>query len=111
MMPASEFTLPFAPHDQGWLDLRELLASAAREIHFSAVSSETRHGPALLMIARNLAALAMSIPMLSAQRSGQVAPGALVEASTLLAAQVLQHCPYRSGDDSGRKQIVRQKNA
>jgi hypothetical protein len=97
-MARAEFTPP--RRDQAWLDLRERLGRAARETHFSATSPGTSHGAVLLAIAGNLAALAMSIPLGPAQPS----PSQLVEASTLLAAQLLQHRKLR--DDSGRKQIT-----
>lgn len=80
----SEFTLPLAPRDLGWIELRERLARAAREIHFSAVSVDAVNGSALLAIAGDLAALAMSIPL----SPSQGAANGLVDASTLLAAQV-----------------------
>jgi hypothetical protein len=85
----SEFMLPLAAHDQGWIDLRDRLGRAARELHFFAVSSEAVDGASLLVIAGNLARLAMSIPMCPAQATS----GGLVDASTLLAVQVLQREP------------------
>jgi hypothetical protein len=80
----SQFRLPLSERDRGWVDLRERLARAAREIHFVAVSSEAMNGAVLLVIAGNLADLAMSIPM-------SPAPIGLVDASTLIATQVLHH--------------------
>jgi hypothetical protein len=75
-----------SPRERGWIDLRERLAHAAREIHFSAFSSGTPNSAALLAIAGNLAGLAMSIPLEPA-RVGSSGP---VDASTLLATQILQ---------------------
>lgn len=63
MAARSEFTLPLSPRDQGWIDLRTRLARAAREIHFSAFSGAELNSGALLVIAGNLAGLAMSIPL------------------------------------------------
>jgi hypothetical protein len=83
----SEFTPPLTARDQEWIKLRERLARAARELHFLAVSIDTGMGAALLSISANLAGLAMSIPMCPVQRAG----GGLVDAPTLLAAQILQH--------------------
>jgi hypothetical protein len=92
-MAMTEFRPPTRSLDQGWLDLRERLARAAREIHFSAVSDETNHGAMLLTIAGNLAALAMSIPGLSARSAARKAPTPLVESTTLLNTQILKDRP------------------
>ncbi len=73
-MAMREFSNVLSPRDQGWLDLRERLARAAREMHFSATSLETGHGAALLMISGNLATLAMSIPMPSYPAAAERAP-------------------------------------
>jgi hypothetical protein len=81
----SEFCLPLSDRDLGWVDLRERLARAAREMHFAAVSSEAVNGAVLLALAGNLAELAMSIPLCPTP------PAGLVDVSTLLAVQVLQH--------------------
>jgi hypothetical protein len=89
----SEFKLPLAPRDQGWIELRERLARAAREMHFFAVSSEAGNGAALLAIAGNLAGLAMSIPLSPTPSSG----GGCVKPSTLCATQILQN--GREGGD------------
>ncbi|HEY8696688.1 MAG TPA: hypothetical protein VIM02_03660 [Rhizomicrobium sp.] len=89
----SEFMLPLAPHDLGWIELRDRLGRAARELHFFAVSNEAVDGASLLVIAGNLARLAMSIPMGPAEAMS----GGLVDASTLLAAQVLQREPGMTG--------------
>jgi hypothetical protein len=110
-MAVREFSLPLSPRDQGWLDLRERLARAAREIHFSAISREASHGATLLMIAGNLAALAMSIPMPSRPAPPLCAPTGLVEPYTLLAVQLLQQRPDGSRDGDGRSQIIRRGNA
>jgi len=95
----SEFQLPLAPRDRSWLDLRERLARAARELHFSAVSNEAGNGPTLLMIAGNLAGLALSIPMSPA--ANQENSGGIVDASTLLATQILQREMQTNGDAAG----------
>jgi hypothetical protein len=89
----SEFMLPLAAHDLGWIELRGRLGRAARELHFFAVSNEAVDGASLLVIAGNLARLAMSIPMCPAEAMS----GGLVDASTLLAAQVLQREPATDG--------------
>jgi hypothetical protein len=93
----SEFTLPLTPRERGWLALRGRLARAARELHFSAVSNEAVNGPTLLVIAGNLAGLALSIPMPPAPT--QAPSGGLVDASTLFAAQILQR-DMQTGDDA-----------
>lgn len=80
----SEFRYPLSPRDKGWIELRERLARAAREIHFVAIGSDTVSGPTLLAVAENLAGLAMSIPL----SPTQTAPARLVEVSTLLSAQL-----------------------
>ena len=102
-MALTEFTPGPGGRDQAWLDLRDRLGRAARELHFSATSpgAGSGHGATLLAIAGNLAALAMSIPIGPAQTS----PSQLVEASTLLAAQLLRNRP-RARDGSGRRQIT-----
>jgi len=82
----SEFTYPLSRRDRGWIELRERLARAAREIHFVAIASDSVNGPALLNVAENLAGLAMSIPMSPIPEM----PGGLVDVSTLLAAQALR---------------------
>jgi len=89
----SEFMRPLAAHDLGWIELRDRLGRAARELHFFAVSSEAVDGASLLVIAGNLARLAMSIPMFPVPATS----GGLVDASTLLAAQVLQREPATDG--------------
>ena len=80
------YALPLTPRDQRWLVLRDRLARAARDMHFSAVSSDAMNGAAMLVIAGNLASLALSIPVKSASDMA-IGP---VEASTLLATQILQ---------------------
>jgi hypothetical protein len=91
-----EFTLPLGPHDQGWIDLRERLACVARELHFIAISSGSTNGAELLVAARYFAGLAMSIPMCPAQQT----LGGPVEASTLLAAQILGHEARTAADSA-----------
>ena len=93
----SEFKLPLTPHDRDRLELRELLARAARDLHFSAVSGEAANGPALLVIAGNLAGLALSIPMPPAPAKDT--SGGLVAASTLFATQILQRDRQTDGND------------
>jgi hypothetical protein len=110
-MAVREYSQPLSPRDQGWLDLRERLARAAREIHFSATSREASHGASLLMIAGNLAALAISIPMPSYPVTPHCAPTALVEPYTLLAVQILQQRPDWNRDSDGRSQIIGRGNA
>lgn len=94
----SEFTLPLSPRDRGWIDLRERLANAAREIHFSAFSSGTPNSAALLAIAGNLAGLAMSIPLEPA-RASSTCP---VDTATLIATQILQleHRPQSNSNST-----------
>ena len=92
----SEFKLPLTPHDRERLELRERLAHAARDLHFSAVSGEAANGPALLVIAGNLAGLALSIPMPPAPVKDT--SGGLVAASTLFATQILQRDRQTDGD-------------
>jgi len=87
----SEFALPLSVRDQEWIELRERLARAARSMHFVALSSDAVNGPMLLVVAGRLAELAMSIPMCPTQ------PAGLVDASTLLATQILQHCQPTGG--------------
>jgi len=82
----SEFTLPLSARDREWIALRERFGRAAREMHFVAVSNEAVDAAALLMVAGTLAQLAMSIPRCPAMALS----GGPVDASTLLAAQVLQ---------------------
>ena len=94
----SEFKLPLTPHDRERLELRERLARAARDLHFSAVSGEAANGPTLLMIAGNLARLALSIPMPPALPLGT--SGGLVDASTLFATQILQRDMQTDGDNT-----------
>ncbi|HEY0282988.1 MAG TPA: hypothetical protein VGC27_10245 [Rhizomicrobium sp.] len=91
----TEFKLPLLPRDRGWLELRERLARAARDLHFSAVANENGNGPALLMIAGNLAGLALSIPL----RPNPISSGGLVDASTLYATQILQRDTTDDGED------------
>ncbi|MGA7675194.1 MAG: hypothetical protein WCA78_09135 [Rhizomicrobium sp.] len=87
----SEFALPLSPRDRGWLDLRERLARAARDLHFSAVSHDAVNGPTLLVIAGNLAGLALSIPMRpTPPKTMSDGSGRLVDASTLFNTQILQ---------------------
>jgi hypothetical protein len=83
----SELLSPWASRDRGWLELRVRLARAAREMHFSALSSDAVNSAALLAMAENLANLAISIPMNPAA-SG--IPSRPVDASTLVATQILQ---------------------
>ena len=90
----SKFKLPLAPRDRGLIDLRERLACAARELHFSAVSGDATNGQTLLVIAGNLAGLALSIPARPAQQRS----GGLVDASTLFATQILQRGMEPRGD-------------
>ena len=98
----SEFALPLSPRERGWVELRERLARAARELHFSGFASNAGNGPALLVIAGNLAGLALSIP----ERPVCAPPtqGGLVDASTLFATQILQRGSQTDGDtaDVGR---------
>ena len=81
----SEFESLLDERARAWTDLRERLARAARELHFAGIASQTREGSALMAIANSLAGLAMTIPMPPAH--GLNGP---VEASTLLATQILQ---------------------
>ena len=92
----SEFALPLSPRERGWVELRERLARAARELHFSGFASNAGNGPALLVIAGNLAGLALSIP----ERPVCAPPtqGGLVDASTLFATQILQRGGQTDGD-------------
>jgi hypothetical protein len=99
----SEFALPLPPHDQERLELRERLARVARELHFSAVSNDAANGPALLVIAGNLAGLALSIPMSPTPSQGT--PGGMVDASTLFATQILQ----RGTQTDGGAAVFREK--
>lgn len=70
----SDLAVAHGSRAQGWIDLRERLARAAREIHFFAVASDAVNGTALLKISGNLAGLAMSIPL----RPSRTAPIGLV---------------------------------
>jgi hypothetical protein len=88
-----EFTLPLSPRDKGWVELRARLACVARELHFVAVSNGAVNSSMLLVAARNFAGLAMSIPMSPAQTKF----GAIVDAPTLLAAQVLGRAAQTAG--------------
>jgi hypothetical protein len=103
MMSMSQFALSPSRHDQGWFNLREGLTRAAREVHFSAVSPETNQGSALLTLAGNLAALAMSIPAQSVPNPVPGMPGPLIEASTGVAVQTLGRGPYTSEIDGDQK--------
>ena len=96
----SEFALPLTPRDQSWLQLRERLARAARELHFSAVAGDATNGPTLLVIAGNLAGLALSIPMGPAPppASAPDSFGGLVDGSTLFATQILQRGRQTDGE-------------
>jgi len=94
----SEFALPLTARERGWVELRERLARAARELHFSAVSDRSANGPTLLVIAGNLAGLALSIPARTV--CAPAIPGGPVDASTLFAAQILQ-C---DGQDTDRRE-------
>jgi hypothetical protein len=93
-----EFTLPLAARDRNWLDLRERLARAARDMHFCAVSSEAANSTALLVIAGNLAQLAMSIPMSPVQ----AVLGGLVEPATPFAAQIPRRDQQMCDGDQAR---------
>jgi len=88
-----EFTLPLSVRDQEWIALRERFARAARDMHFVAVSSDAVNGAMLLAVAGSLAELAMSIPLCPAPTT------VLVDASTLLATQILQQ-GGRTDDDA-----------
>jgi hypothetical protein len=110
-MAMHELSNVLNPRDQGWLDLRERLARAAREMHFSATSQETSHGAALLMISGNLATLAMSIPMPPRPAAAACAPTALVDPYTLLAVQILQQRTDWNRDGDGRRQLAGPANA
>lgn len=67
-------------------EFRERLARAAREMHFFAHSSSSENAAALLAISKDLAGLAMSIPL----EPAHAASAGLVDASTLFATQILQ---------------------
>lgn len=88
----NESTLPENDRDVGWFELRERLASAARETHFFAFSAEASNSAAILMISGRLADLAMSIPL---EPSHNASVG-LTDASTLFATQILQLDHHRS---------------
>jgi hypothetical protein len=92
-MAIVEIDVPLRSREQGWRDLRERLARAAREIHFSAVTCENDRGAVLLTIAGNIAALAMSIPLCLVENYVQPPPVCLVDSTTLLATQILQKLP------------------
>ena len=85
----SEFALPLSARDREWVELRERLARAARDMHFVAVSNEAVDAAALLAVAGTLAKLAMSIPMCP----DRPIFGGPVDASTLLATQILRGGP------------------
>ena len=105
-----EFALPLTPRERGWLELRERLARAARELHFSAVSGDAANGPTLLVIAGNLAGLALSIPMQpSPAQATSDGSGGLVDASTLFATQILQRAMQKDGNATGAAAIYREK--
>ncbi len=89
-----EFAPTLAARDQAWMDLRERLSAAARDMHFFAFSSDAVNGAAILMISANLARLAMTIPLHPAPTPG----GGPVDASTLFATQILQLDPRKAGD-------------
>lgn len=95
----SEFALPLTARERGWVELRERLARAARELHFYGYANEAGNGPTLLLIAGNLAGLALSIPIRPI--SVPAMPGGLVDASTLFATQILQRNGRTDGDRSG----------
>jgi hypothetical protein len=105
-MARSGFPPPPNPREQGWLDLRERLARAAREIHFSAVSRDASHSATLLMIAGNLATLAMSIQVTRSPAAQHCAPTGPVEPYTLLAAQLLRQRPDWCRDGDGRRRTT-----
>jgi hypothetical protein len=89
---ASEFTLPLGPRDEGWIDLRDRLARAARELHFVAVASQSENGSSILMIAGSFAEMALSIPMPPDEKvADRLTMGHLVDASTRFAAQSQQY--------------------
>ncbi len=88
-----EFALPMTARDRGRLDLRARLARAAREMRGSAVSHEAVDGAALLAIAGDLASLAIGMPA-GSEAGPSTGP---VDASTLFATQLLQHCSPEPG--------------
>jgi hypothetical protein len=94
----SEFALPLTSRDREWIDYRERLAQAARELHFTAISGKCTNGQMLLVIAGNLAGLALSIPLPPA--SVQNISGGPVSAYTLFATQILQRAMQPEGDAS-----------
>jgi hypothetical protein len=53
---------PTIQQEREWIELRERVAKAARELHFLAFSSPSTKCAAVLAIAQNFAKLAMSIP-------------------------------------------------
>jgi hypothetical protein len=81
-----EFARPLPRRDEGWIDLRERLARAARQLHYLAVSDEAVNGAALLVVSGNLARLALSIPV---PASSALSAG-WVDASTLISVQTSQ---------------------
>jgi hypothetical protein len=100
----SEFARPLTSRDREWIEYRERLARAARELHFSAISDGAANGPMLLVIAGNLAGLALSIPMPPATEqdtSGRDMTGGLVSAYTLFATQILHRAMQPNGDATG----------
>ena len=104
----SEFALPLSPRDQEWIEFRERLARAARELHFSATSGETANGPTLLVIAGNLAGLALSIPMPPARVKDM--SGGLVSAYTLFATQILRRAMQTDRDAPGNGAALYREN-
>jgi len=95
----SEFALPLTSRDREWIEYRERLARAARELHFTAITGNTTNGAALLVIAGNLAGLALSIPMPPAPV--QNISGSPVSAYTLFATQILHRAMQKGGDVPG----------
>ena len=91
----SEFALPLSPRDQEWIEYRERLAQSARALHFAAISGTTANGALHLVIAGNLAGLALSIPMPPARV--QDTSGGLVSAYTLFATQILHRAMETQG--------------
>jgi hypothetical protein len=86
----SDFVLPPAPLDHKWLELRERLASTAREMHSFAVTGNPVNGATILVMAAYFAELAMSIPLTPVP----VTPFGLVHPITPVASQALQHEPW-----------------
>jgi hypothetical protein len=84
--------LSLASQDPGWIDLRQRLARAARELHFVAFTDELANATYLLSISERFAELALSIPA----RPEEEAPAirfqdGLVNATTLFAAHLLHY--------------------